>query len=111
MQSDRYLQRVISEIQIIMKNNFLHQTIKKPKKGWNKDHFIYQCSDGLHNSFWATVIQSEAWDKWYKENMRKMWFDVDECMGCGWISPEHFQEFLKFTIKNANKIPFEGKIK
>lgn len=84
--------------------------------GWDGDHYRYQCSDGAHNSFWATVIESPEWEAWEKEVARrltrrseltrdpvaldkrvgKVW-DVDECREVGWISPEHFYDFLKFT--------------
>lgn len=73
---------------------------------WTKDHYKYKCSDGFHNSFWATVIESPQWDLWEKEVYRRfhteskegVW-DVDECRECNWISPEHFQDFLKFLNK------------
>jgi len=67
----------------------------KKKHGWDKEHFAYHCSDGIHNSFWATVIQSDEWQAWEKIG-DKHGFDVDECRACGWISPKHFKEFIKF---------------
>lgn len=94
-----------------MKNNFLHKTIKKPKHGWDKEHYIYHCTDGEHPSFHFTMITSPEWKAWRDYNNTEMIFDISECEDCGWISSEHFQEFLKFTIKQANKIPFKGKIK
>lgn len=76
------------------------------KTGWDKDHFIYKCSDGEHQSFWATIIRSPQWEVWEKENSRRMHlkpigncFDVDECRECGWMSDQHFQEFIKFIKK------------
>ena len=66
------------------------------------------CSDGPHNSFWKTVVTSPEWQAWEKENSRRMHeepigncFDVDECRECGWMSVEHFKEFIAFTNQKA----------
>lgn len=72
----------------------------KKKHGWDKDHWEYHCSDGTHESFWKTVTTSPQWNLWEKEAGRQG-FDYIECTGCGWISPEHFAAFLKFS----NKLP------
>ena len=62
------------------------------------------CSDGSHNSFWKTVVISPEWQAWEKESSRRMHqepigkcFDVDECREVGWMSVEHFKEFIAFT--------------
>ena len=66
------------------------------------------CEKG-HASFWKVVVESHEWKLWRQEirNRAKyhikrksklftgVW-DVDECEGCGWISPEHWVDFLKF---------------
>jgi hypothetical protein len=61
---------------------------------WTRDHYKYKCSDGYHNSFWATVIESHQWKEWEKEVSRRMHtktlkgcWDVDECRECGCLSP------------------------
>ena len=91
-----------------MKN--LEQEIKdslKKKHGWDKQCWVYLCSDGYHDSFWKTVVESPQWEAWYKEQGRRFSqknrkhgvFDIDEVQECGWISQAHFQEFLKFVKK------------
>ena len=63
-----------------------------------------------HSSFWKTVVTSPQWKAWCKEVSRRMHehtvkghekytgcWDVDECACCGWISQEHFQDFMKFS--------------
>ena len=72
------------------------------------------CKDG-HNSFWKTVIESPQWQTWHDELEKRMKrgkivkgkfsenvYDLCEVEELGIISPEHFQEFLKFTFKNLN---------
>lgn len=82
----------------------------KQLHGWDKEHFVYHCSDGDHNSFWKSVVESPQWYAWEKENAKRMnhtdgptkdCYDVDECRECGWISPAHFRSFLDFckTLK------------
>ena len=65
-----------------------------------------------HDSFWKTVVQSPQWLAWEKEQRirqgkknLKGCFDYDECRECGWISQDHFQEFIKFIkfIKKQNE--------
>ena len=53
------------------------------------------CKDG-HNSFWKTVIESPQWKLWQIEQSRNPTRDMPEVEELGQISPEHFQEFLKF---------------
>lgn len=75
------------------------------KKAWgNNYHWAYPCSDGWHDSFWKTVVESPQWLAWVKENQREPKFDIDECQECGWISQKHFQAFIKF-IKNEQPTP------
>lgn len=66
------------------------------KTGWDERHWVYRCSDGPHNSFWKTVVTSRQWEKW-STKARRHGFDVDECRECGYLSPKHFQAFLKFV--------------
>ena len=72
------------------------------------------CSDGSHPTFWKTVVESPQWLAWENEVARRFHvmvtenvdvlgvFDVDECRECGYISPKHFQDFLRFTVKKEN---------
>lgn len=82
------------------------QALEAAKKGWE-----YPCSDGQHSSFWKTVVTSPQWRDWENEVARRSiehsknndevytgCWDVDECRECGWISQEHFQDFMKFTL-------------
>lgn len=65
--------------------------------GWNKDCSAYGCSDGIHNSWWKSIMATEEWKLWYKHASENMLFDVDECEACGWMSEEHAREFMKFV--------------
>lgn len=55
-------------------------------------------------SFWKTIVESKEWKLWYKEQMRRFAddartegvFDIDESQECGWMSPGHWEEFVKF---------------
>ena len=65
--------------------------------------------EGGHNSFWKTIVESDEWKEWKKEQAKRFHteekegcFDIDECTECGWISKEHWKEFIKFII-NSNK--------
>lgn len=67
------------------------------------------CSEG-HPSFWKTIVESGAWSKWEKEVAWRLSkgelegaFDVDESRECGWFSPEHFREFLKFISQEGRE--------
>ena len=70
------------------------------------------CSDGKHDSFWKSIVTSPQWKEWEKEvgirfhkgkdnKVIKGVFDVDECRECGWMSQEHFQEFIGFITEKA----------
>jgi len=59
-------------------------------------------------TFYQTVIESLQWKLWEREQARrfnegpsgKTWekvYDMAECMECGWISQNHFQDFLDFV--------------
>ncbi len=52
---------------------------------------------GTHPSFWKTIVESEEWSQWEKENAKSPRFDVDESRECGWMSPDHFKAFLEFV--------------
>lgn len=72
------------------------------------------CKDG-HPSFWKTIIESPQWKEWQKEQTRRFrnleqvgnkmvgetCYDMAEVEELGCISPAHFADFLKFTIKSA----------
>ena len=81
----------------------------------NNDNFDIQCGDHTHDSFWKTVVQSPQWEAWCKEVSRRFQeqkdlpivsgvYDVDECAECGWISKEHFQDFIKFIEDSVTPI-------
>ena len=81
-----------------------------------KARWEYPCSDGFHNSFWKSTVTSPQWAAWQKEQSRRFHllnkhqscnvgvYDMPEVEECGWISPEHFQEFLSFVEKNNTAI-------
>ena len=64
------------------------------------------CLEG-HSSFWKTVIESPQWKLWQKEQRKRFGeftkgnrnvkaYDMLEVEECGFISQDHFQNFLKF---------------
>src|SRR3990167_11164898 len=80
--------------------------------GWESNCWQYKCSDGFHPSFWKTIVQSEEWKQWQKEQGRRLHehnekeserytgcFDIDESTECGWLSPEHWREFCLWLRK------------
>ena len=64
---------------------------------WDKECSIYQCSDGGHNSFWLSIVQTPEWEAWYKHASKNKLYDVAECAGCGWASKKHMEDFLLFV--------------
>ena len=60
------------------------------------------------SSMHKTLVESEEWGLWEKENSRRMHtdnekcFDTDECRECGYMSPAHWKEFIGFikTLPN-----------
>jgi len=67
-----------------------------------------------HPSFWKTITQSKIWEKWYKEQMKRMEnckcfdsvdrctctiFDIDESQECGNLSENHWEAFMDFCKK------------
>lgn len=68
-------------------------------------------------TFYDTVTSSPQWKAWEVEQTKRIsefnkakiartcllegTYDMAEVMECGWISQEHFQAFLEFTIEAA----------
>lgn len=67
-------------------------------------------------TFYDTVTTSPEWKAWQDEQARRAFvlsnrggtphhvppvYDMAEVMECGWISKEHFQAFMDFTIEQA----------
>ena len=57
------------------------------------------------DTFYYTITHSPQWKLWEKEQNRRMikrrktykgCYDIPEVLGCGRISQEHFQDFIKF---------------
>jgi len=69
-------------------------------KCWDGQCWRYPCSDGWHDSFWKTVIESPQWKAWQKEQSRNMTYDMPEVEELGYISQGHFQDFMKFVKEN-----------
>ena len=66
------------------------------------DRYCHACPGckGGHPSFWKTVIESPQWAKWKEYAWKKkLLYDFPEVEELGCISPGHFQQFLKFTLK------------
>lgn len=89
---------------------------KTIKSGWQPgapgedSHYFYRCSDGDHNSFWKTVLESPQWEAWRAEQQRRFGllthdklapnlgvYDMPEVEECGWISNKHYAEFMEFA--------------
>lgn len=69
-------------------------------------------------TFYDTVTHSPQWKAWEAEQERRaawwnkagetrgigpLLYDMAEVMECGWISQEHFQAFLAFTIEETRR--------
>ena len=82
--------------------------------GWDDKHWEYDMHGDKFPSFWKTIVTSDEWEKWEKEQMRKFKdckcfdsskrctcgvFDIDECRECGWLSNRHWKAFCKFLKK------------
>lgn len=48
-------------------------------------------------TYYDTIVHSQEWQAWVKYQEKAQEFDVHESMECGWLSPEHFQAFLKWN--------------
>ena len=83
---------------------------------WDKNNYIYKCSDGEHDSFWKTCLESHQWKLWQKEQGRRFKllnekklpentgvYDMGEVEECGWISQKHFQDFFQFIKKQKSR--------
>lgn len=88
----------------------LIKELKKTDNKWNSD--CSGCAGG-HPSFWKTIIESPQWKKWEKEQsrrwdllagnkkVRKGVYDMPEVEECGWLGEKHWQDFVRFIIKNG----------
>jgi hypothetical protein len=84
-----------------------NQAYEKGKAEAEKERYHSDCigCKGGHSSFWETVTKSPQWKLWQEEQRKRfateikygVW-DIDECQECGWISQEHFQDFIKFIL-------------
>lgn len=81
----------------------MNEINEQNKTGWNAECHVYHCSDGIHNSWWATIVRSDEWQVWEKEQEKRMSrgdtegvFDISESAECGWMSPEHWHAFSTF---------------
>jgi len=65
-------------------------------------------------TFYETVAHSPQWQAWVKYNEENMsneevkCFDVHESMETGWLSDNHFQEFIEYCYSN-NRSSFQSK--
>jgi hypothetical protein len=84
-----------------------------------KFHHEQQYGTKEYPSFWKTIVESKEGKLWYKEMMKRFskmadapigkatkdCFDIDESYECGWMSPAHWKEFVRFICKyNKSKI-------
>ena len=81
--------------------SFIRQHLTRLVEQMDKERYWYfcvGCPEG-HSSFWKTVIESPQWKVWQTQQIKNPTYDMSEVEECGWISPKHFQEFMKFTIE------------
>lgn len=57
------------------------------------------CNDG-HPSFWKTIIESQEWKNWKKDNDNWDWSENEEL---GILSDNHWNAFIKL-LKKQQKI-------
>ena len=67
---------------------------------WNGACWRFPCSDGWHDSFWKTTIESPQWKLWQEEQRKNPTYDMLEVEELGYISQNHFQDFIKFIRKD-----------
>jgi hypothetical protein len=58
---------------------------------------------GEHQTIAGAVLNSKEWQAWYDYASAKMLYDVDECLTIDAMSDDHWNDFIKFTIKNHEK--------
>ena len=76
-----------------------------------KFHHEQQYGTKEYPSFWKTICESKEGKLWYKEMIKRFsrmadtpmgqpWkeqcFDIDESYECGFMSPAHWREFVRF---------------
>ena len=50
-------------------------------------------------TFYGTVVDSKEWRAW-EHDAHKHGFDWSESTECGWLSPRHFKEFIRWIKKS-----------
>lgn len=55
-----------------------------------------------HQTIAGALLGSMEWKAWYDWASSKQLYDVDETAMIDAMSDEHFKDFIKYTIKNAN---------
>lgn len=63
---------------------------------------ILEMADNLtdknkYPTFYETIVKSPQWQNWQYVAVN-FGFDAAESTECGWLSPEHFQAFLKWVV-------------
>ena len=86
----------------------LDSILKETEEKVEKDRWCSDCAgcpEG-HSSFWKTIVESEEWQKWEKEQNRlfssremEKCFDYDESRETGWLGKEHWRSFVEFIRK------------
>jgi len=54
---------------------------------------------GEYQTIAGALLKSPEWQAWYKHASKNMLWDVDETQECGWMSDNHFREFMTFTCR------------
>jgi hypothetical protein len=55
----------------------------------------------MNPTFYKTIVRSKHWQEWVKYQEQKIKFDVHESMEMDWLSPEHFEAFIKYIQDKA----------
>lgn len=49
-------------------------------------------------TFYRALVDSSEWQAWVRQNELYPQWDVHESMDTGWLSPQHFAAFMKFSV-------------
>jgi len=49
-----------------------------------------------YSSYYDTIVQSDIWQQWADHQREVMEWDIDESIECGWLSPEHWNAFIRW---------------
>lgn len=48
-------------------------------------------------TYYKTIVNSDIWKEWAKYAEDNLLLDMPESIECGWLSPEHWDAFIKWV--------------